>query len=45
MEVFKTCTFDKKEYDKAFLEASQEKYYNMSRERIGERYYADEEFR
>lgn len=37
--------FNKKEYNKAYLEANKEKYYKMSRERNHERYYTDEEFR
>jgi hypothetical protein len=37
--------FNKKEYNKAYLEANKEKYYKMSRERNMERYYADDEFR
>ena len=45
MEVLLTPKFDKKEYNKAYLEAKKEKYYQMSRERDMERYYSDEEFR
>jgi len=37
--------FDKKAYNKAYLEANKEKYYKMSRERNMERYYSDTEFR
>jgi hypothetical protein len=37
--------FNKKEYNKAYLQANKEKYYKMSRERNKERYYTDEEFR
>ena len=37
--------FNKKEYNKAYLEANKEKYYKMSRERNMERYYTDDEFR
>ena len=45
MEVIDTPRFNKKEYNKAYLEANKEKYYKMSRERNMERYYTDEEFR
>lgn len=45
MEVIETPRFNKKEYNKAYLEANKEKYYKMSRERNMERYYTDEEFR
>jgi hypothetical protein len=45
MEVVETSRFNKKEYNKAYLEANKEKYYKMSRERNMERYYTDEEFR
>ena len=45
MEVIETPKFNKKEYNKAYLEANKEKYYKMSRERNMERYYSDEEFR
>ena len=45
MEVIETSKFDKKEYNKAYLEANKEKYYKMSRERNMERYYTDEQFR
>jgi hypothetical protein len=45
MEVIDTPKFNKKEYNKAYLEANKEKYYKMSRERNMERYYTDEEFR
>jgi len=37
--------FNKKEYNRAYLQANKEKYYKMSRERNMERYYTDEEFR
>jgi len=37
--------FNKKEYNKAYLEANKEKYYKMSRERNQERYHTDDEFR
>ena len=45
MEVIDTPKFNKKEYNKTYLEANKEKYYKMSRERNMERYYTDEEFR
>ena len=45
MEVIDTPKFNKKEYNKAYLEANKEKYYKMSRERNMERYYTDEQFR
>lgn len=45
MEVIPTPKFNKKEYNKAYLEANKEKYYKMSRERNMERYYTDAEFR
>ena len=45
MEVLPTPQFDKKEYNRLYLEANKEKYYKMSRERNMERYYTDEEFR
>ena len=45
MEVLPSPKFNKKEYNKAYLEANKEKYYKMSRERNMERYYTDEEFR
>lgn len=45
MEVISTPKFNKKEYNKAYLEANKEKYYKMSRERNMERYYTDEDFR
>ena len=45
MEVIEISRFDKKEYNKQYLEANKEKYYKMSRERNMERYYTDEEFR
>jgi hypothetical protein len=45
MEVVETSKFDKKEYNKQYLEANKEKYYKMSRERNMERYYTDTEFR
>ncbi len=37
--------FNKKEYNKAYLEANKEKYREMSRLRNHERYYSDDEFR
>jgi len=45
MEVLPSPKFNKKDYNKAYLEANKEKYYKMSRERNMERYYTDEEFR
>ncbi len=42
MEVNK---FNKKEYDKKYIEANKEKYNKMTRERNMERYYSDEEYR
>ena len=45
MEVIETPRFNKKEYNKAYLEANKEKYYKMSNDRNKERYYTDEEFR
>ena len=37
--------FDKKAYNKAYLQQHKEKYNKMSLERNLERYYTDEEFR
>ena len=45
MDIIDAPKFDKKEYNKAYLEANKEKYYKMSRERNMERYYTDAEFR
>ena len=45
MDIDDTPKFNKKEYNKAYLEKSKEKYYKMSRERNMERYYTDEKFR
>ena len=45
MEEVDTPKFNKKEYNKAYIEANKEKYYKMSRERNKERYYTDVEFR
>jgi len=45
MDIIDTPKFNKKEYNKAYLEANKEKYYKMSRERNMERYYTDAEFR
>jgi len=45
MEVPEIPQFNKKEYNKTYLEANKEKYYKMSRERNMERYYTDAEFR
>jgi len=45
MDIIDTPKFNKREYNKAYIEANKEKYYKMSRERNMERYYTDEEFR
>ena len=45
MDISTTQKFNKKEYNKLYLEANKEKYYKMSRERNMERYYTDEDFR
>jgi hypothetical protein len=45
MDVVDTPRFNKKEYNKAYIEANKEKYYKMSRDRNKERYYTDIEFR
>ncbi len=45
MDVVEKPKFNKKEYNKAYLEANREKYYAMSRERNRERYYTDVEYR
>ena len=45
MEVLSKPKFNKKEYNRAYLEANKEKYYKMSRERNMERYYSEPEFR
>ena len=37
--------FNKKEYNKQYIEKNKEKYNKMSRERNQERYYTDEEYR
>lgn len=37
--------FNKKEYNKQYIENNKEKYNKMSRERNKERYYTDEEYR
>ena len=44
-EVINNNKFDKKTYNKKYLEEHKEKYYEMSRIRNKERYYTDEEFR
>ncbi len=44
MDVVDTPRFNKKEYNKAYIEANKEKYYKMSNDRNKERYYTDEEF-
>ena len=45
MDIVDKPRFNKKEYNKAYLEANKEKYYKMSRERNMERYYTDSEYR
>jgi hypothetical protein len=45
MDVVEKTKFNKKEYNKAYIEANKEKYYQMSRERNRERYYTDEQYR
>jgi hypothetical protein len=45
MDVVDTPRFNKKEYNKAYIQANKEKYYKMSRDRNKERYYTDVEFR
>ena len=45
MDVVDTPRFNKKEYNKAYIEANKEKYYKMSRDKNKERYYTDVEFR
>ncbi len=45
METVGKPKFNKKKYNKAYLEASKEKYSKMSRERNRERYYTDAEYR
>ena len=45
MDIVEKPKFNKKEYNKAYLEANKEKYYAMSRERNRERYYTDVEYR
>ncbi len=45
MDVVDKPKFNKKEYNKAYIEANKEKYYQMSRERNRERYYTDEQYR
>ena len=40
-----TNKFDKKAYNKKYLEEHKDKYYEMSRNRNKERYYTDVEFR
>ena len=45
MDVVDTPRFNKKEYNKAYIQANKEKYYKMSNDRNKERYYTDEEFR
>jgi hypothetical protein len=37
--------FNKKDYNKEYLQRNKEKYNKMSRERNQERYYTDEEYR
>ena len=45
MDIVEKPKFNKKEYNKAYLEANKEKYSKMSRERNMERYYTDQEYR
>jgi hypothetical protein len=45
MDIVEKPKFNKKEYNKAYLEANKEKYSKMSRERNMERYYTDAEYR
>ena len=45
MDIVDKPRFNKKEYNKAYLEANKEKYNKMSRERNKERYYTDAEYR
>ena len=45
MDIVEKPKFNKKEYNKAYIEANKEKYYKMSRDRNRERYYTDDEFR
>ena len=45
MDVVEKPEFNKKEYNKANIEANKEKYYAMSRDRNRERYYTDAEYR
>jgi hypothetical protein len=45
MEGVDTPKFNKKEYNKAYIQANKEKYYKMSNDRNKERYYTDVEFR
>ena len=45
MDVVEKPKFNKKEYNKAYIEANKEKYYAMSRDRNRERYYTDTEYR
>ena len=41
MDIVEKPKFNKKEYNKAYLEANKEKYNTMSKERNRERYYTD----
>lgn len=45
MDIVEKPKFNKKEYNKAYIEANKEKYNTMSRERNRERYYTDSEYR
>lgn len=45
MDVVEKPKFNKKEYNKAYIEANKDKYNTMSRERNRERYYTDVEYR
>ncbi len=45
MDVVEKPKFNKKEYNKSYIEANKEKYCAMSRDRNRERYYTDAEYR
>ena len=45
MDIVEKPKFNKKEYNKAYMEANKEKYNTMSRDRNKERYYTDAEYR
>jgi len=44
MDIVDKPKFNKKEYNKAYIEANKDKYNKMSRERNKERYYTDAEY-